>query len=106
MLLVLLVLHVILVLLGPCNPCDPCAPAGFSNTGTGGLESGVGVGEVGDGGLGSEWLGRGRGVGVGGVVVFTSNSPRVKSSGAFGANEHFGQMGRVWDKWACGDWDK
>ena len=24
---------------------------------------------------------------------------------AFGANEHFGQIG-VWDKWACGNWNK
>ena len=49
------------------------------------------------------------GVGVGKVVVLASNSPRIKSSSrqivmyswAFGANGHFGQMGRVWDKWAC-----
>ena len=49
------------------------------------------------------------GVEVGKVVVLASNSPRIKSSSrqivmyswAFGANGHFGQMGRVWDKWAC-----
>ena len=46
---------------------------------------------------------------VGKVVVLASNSPHIKSfsrqivmySWAFGANGHFGQMGRVWDKWAC-----
>ena len=50
-----------------------------------------------------------REVGVGKVVVLASNSPRTKSSSrqivmyswAFGANGHFEQMGRVWDKWAC-----
>ena len=58
---------------------------------------------------GQEGLGRSGGVGVGKVVVLASNSPCVKSSSrqivmyswAFGANGHFGQMGDVWDKWAC-----
>ena len=50
-----------------------------------------------------------REVGVGKVVVLASNSPRIKSSSrqivmycwALGANGHFGQMKRVWDKRAC-----
>ena len=54
------------------------------------------------------------GVEVGKVVVLASNRPRIKSSlrqivmypWAFGANENFAQMGHVWDKWACRDWDK
>ena len=72
---------------------------GVEAVGVGGLGSGVGVEGVGGGGV--------VGVEVWKVVVLVSNRPRVKSSlrqivmypWAFGANEHFGQMG-VWDKWA------
>ena len=76
----------------------------------------MGSEELGSGELGSRGLGLGGvgGYGVGKYVVLASNSPRIKSSWrqivtyswAFGASGHFGQMGRVWDKWACGDWDK
>ena len=33
-------------------------------------------------------------------------STRANGHWIIGANEHFGQMGRVWDKRACEDWDK
>ena len=96
---------------------------GSQKLGTGGWGRGVGVGRVGVGVVGIGRVGvrrvgdKGVGVGevgVGKVVILTSNSPRIKSSSrqivmyswAFRASGHFGQMGRVWDKWECGDWDK
>ena len=96
---------------------------GSEKLGTGGWDrgggigvGGVGVGRVGVRRVGVRVLGSGGVgvVGVGKVVVLASNGPRIKSSSrqivmydwAFGANGHFGQMGHVWDKWACGDWDK
>ena len=58
------------------------------------MGSSVGVG------IGVKRVGVGGGVGVGKAVVLASNCLRVKSSCTL---EHLGQMGRVWDKWACGD---
>ena len=77
----------------------PFSPSEFGRVG----DEGVGVGVLGSGGV--RVVG---GVGVGKVVVVVSNSPCIKSSSrqivmyswAFGANGDFGQMGRVWDKWA------